>query len=136
MTHPPSAPGARHLLELDERECWELVSTRTVGRLVWQGTAGLTVVPVNYRTRPGLVVVRTTAYSAAALECDDSPVAFQVDFIDPPTRGGWSVLVRGRAHVEIAGPDNDVDVWPVGPRPLSLTIEALDITGRQLPPTN
>lgn len=123
-----------HLAEIDERECWELLSTRPVGRLVWNGSDGLTAVPVNYRTGPDEVVVRTSAYSTMARECDDSPVTFQVDQIDPMTRSGWSVLVRGVAHFEVTGSDpDDVDVWPAGHRPVQVRIEASHVSGRRLP---
>lgn len=127
------AATGKHLVELDDRQCWELIGTEPVGRLAWQGPAGITVVPVNFRVESEQVLVRTTPYSAAALECDDSPVAFEVDSIDPTTRSGWSVLVRGTAHVEVAGPD-DVDVWPTGPRALRLRVDPVQVTGRRLPP--
>ncbi|WP_134764841.1 pyridoxamine 5'-phosphate oxidase family protein [Nocardioides sp. 1609] len=134
MTPGQQDARARHLIDLTEEECWELVATRDVGRLAWQGSAGLTVVPVNYRAGGGEVLLRTAAYSAAARECDDSPVAFQVDAVEPTTRSGWSVLLRGRAHLDHVGPDDDVDTWPAGSRPLVVRIEATEVTGRRLPP--
>ena len=41
------------------------------------------------------MLVRTTAYSEVARECDDSPVAFEVDDVEESTQSGWSVLMRG-----------------------------------------
>ena len=132
MSRPVHPAAAQFALELDEQQCWDLMSTTPVGRLAWHGPTGITVVPVNYSVDDGEVVVRTTAYSAAARECDDSVVSFQVDAIDLSSRSGWSVLIRGRAHQSVAGPDDCVDVWPAGPRPYVLRIDVHEVTGRRL----
>ena len=53
------------------------------GRLAWAGPQGPTVIPVNFVVdRRPRCSVRTAAYSALARECDDSPVAFEVDQFD------------------------------------------------------
>jgi hypothetical protein len=127
--------GAGRLVELDEAECWELLAGAPVGRLAWQGADGLSVVPVNFVAAGGKIAMNTAAYSAQARECDDLPVAFQVDSVDPTARSGWSVLIRGTAHVEYAhdGPhEEDPDVWPAGVRPLQLVIAPASVTGRRL----
>ena len=124
----------RHLVDLDVPTAEQLLASVPVGRLIWNGSAGLTAIPVNHVWREGRILVRTTAYSAIARECDDQPVAFQVDAIDEPHRIGWSVLVRGRASVDWGAEPGaaPTDPWPDGPRPLVLTIEVASIDGRRL----
>ena len=122
------------LLDLPVDECWTLAASRPVGRLAWTGPQGLTVVPVNFVVADLEVHVRTAAYSALARECDDSDVAFQVDDFDAGTRSGWSVLLRGKAHVEFSSPQGveDPDVWPVGARGLRVRVDVRQVTGRRV----
>ena len=94
------------------------------------------MIPVNFAVTGAEVLVRTTAYSEMARECDDSPVAFEVDEVDASARSGWSVLMRGRAHLESVPPgEAEPDVWPPGPRSLQLRIEVAEVTGRRLTPS-
>lgn len=127
-----TTPGGM-LRELREAECWERLESRPVGRLAWKGSEGLTVVPVNYRVRDGKLLVHTAAYSLAARECDDSPVAFEIDEIDEVGRRGWSVLARGVAHFEHGAFDAEgPEVWAPGIRALRIVIDVRSVTGRQL----
>ena len=129
-----SQTGSGRLRDVSPDECWSLAVTQPVGRLAWTGPSGPTVVPVNFELTGRRVLVRTAAYSALARECDDSPVAFEVDHYDPDTRSGWSVLMRGHAHLEYSGSDgsNDPDVWPAGARALRVLIDVDEISGRRV----
>lgn len=130
--HRENAP-TRRLVDLDVDECWTLAVTRPVGRLAWTGTHGPTVLPVNFTVNGTHVLVRTTAYSEVSRECDDSLVAFEVDDIDVESRSGWSVLMRGRGHLEYGpGGGGEPDVWLSGPRSLRLRIEVAEVTGRRV----
>jgi nitroimidazol reductase NimA-like FMN-containing flavoprotein (pyridoxamine 5'-phosphate oxidase superfamily) len=130
QTQPPSPP---RVIELEPDECWSLASALPVGRLAWTGPHGPTVIPVNFAVTGAEVLVRTTAYSEMARECDDSPVAFEVDEVDASARSGWSVLMRGRGHLEsVPSGEAGPDVWPPGPRSLRLRIEVTEVTGRRL----
>lgn len=126
-------PSGGRLVELTEDDCWALLGSQEVGRLAWHGPEGISVVPVNYVAAGRQIRLNTTAYSSIARECDDSPVAFEVDAVDPETRSGWSVLVRGVAHLlfDDAG-SSGPDPWPAGPRPLRLRVEVRTATGRRL----
>ena len=132
MTAPQDHPG--RLLDLAPEECWTLAASQPVGRLAWNGTEGPTVVPVNFEVTDGRVRLRTAAYSALARECDDSVVAFEVDDFDADQRSGWSVLMRGRAHLEYGGqPDgDDPDVWPAGARALRVVVDVESVSGRRV----
>ena len=127
-------PTPRRLVELTSDECWELAASVPVGRLAWTGPKGPTVIPVNFSVDGRTVRVRTTAYSEAGRESDDSPVAFEVDTIDAHEHTGWSVLMRGHAHLEYAAQADEhaPHPWLAGPRTLSLRVEVSEITGRRL----
>ena len=130
QTKPASPP---RVLDLEVEECWTLAATRPVGRLAWTGPHGPTVIPVNFTVSGTEVLVRTSAYSELTRECDDSPVAFEVDDVDASTRSGWSVLMRGRGHLECGPPgDAEPDVWVPGPRHLRLRIDVTEVTGRRI----
>lgn len=129
-------PGRGALTELPEHECWDLLRTRSVGRIGWQGSDGPTIVPVNYVVDERAVVIRTAPYTELGREGAVLEVAFQVDDLDPVTRSGWSVLVRGRRRLdpEAYGTTPRPDVWVGGSRWLVLRIEARTISGRRLSP--
>ncbi len=128
-----SSPGpAAQLRDLTPDECWELATSQPVGRLAWSGPSGPTVIPVNFEVDGRVVRLRTAAYSALARECDDSPVAFEVDSFDASTRTGWSVLMRGRASIAYGGGDAGPDVWAAGSRALRVSVEVEEITGRRV----
>lgn len=123
----------RLLTDLDEAECLRLAATEPVGRLVWNGADGPSVVPVNFTLEDGTVRVRTAAYSALARECDDSRVAFEVDAYDPDSRLGWSVVLAGRASIGFVQPGAPApEVWPVGAKAVQLTLTVERVTGRRL----
>jgi uncharacterized protein len=133
------SPKGGRLVDLSPDECWELAASRPVGRLAWTGSHGrLTVVPVNFTVDGRSVHIRTAAYTEAARECDDSPVAFEVDTFDEAQRSGWSVLMRGHAHLDFAGTadDEQPDVWVAGARNLQLRVEVEEITGRRVHPAD
>lgn len=132
MSAQPTPAG--RLAELSPAECWDLVSTTTVGRLAWQGVHSPTVIPVNFAADGRSIRIRTTAYSEAGQQCDDSAVSFQVDAVDAEGRTGWSVLMRGQAHAEY-GPQHESpppDTWLSGPRTLTLRVDVEEISGRRI----
>jgi nitroimidazol reductase NimA-like FMN-containing flavoprotein (pyridoxamine 5'-phosphate oxidase superfamily) len=126
--------GGGALTELREDECWDLLSARTVGRVGWQGGDGPTIVPVNYVVDGRAVVLRTAPYTDLGREGTVQELAFEVDDIDPVTRSGWSVLVRGRRRLdpEAYGKTPRPEVWVGGSRWLVLRIEVRTISGRRL----
>lgn len=128
VTHPEP-----RLAELTEQECWELVDSTPIGRLVWSGTEGPIAVPVNFAVEGVDLVLRTTAYGLIARECEDSEVAMLVDVIDRYSRTGWSVLMRGFASFVYGATLTDApDVWPEGRRSLQVRIAVTKVTGRRL----
>lgn len=134
QTHPQYGLDAQ-LHTLDDGTCRDLLAGTVVGRLVWHGDDGLSVITVNHALDGPDILVRLAPWSRAARECDRAAVAFHVDQTDPSLRTGWSVLARGRARVDLMPAltrGARVDVWPDGIRPVSLRIEVDRLTGRQL----
>ena len=130
----PSAPG--DVLGLSERECRELLATRTVGRLAYLARAGIPdIVPVNYVLQAEAVLVRSGPGPKLQAAERRDVVAFEVDAIDESTRTGWSVVVVGRAEPVPSGEASAMTLplpWANGPRRHTLRIRPQRITGRQL----
>lgn len=83
---------------LDGEECLRLLATQSVGRLaVAVPGEAPDVVPVNYTLLRGSIVFRTVR-GTKLHQLTTEPVSFQVDFVDPFHRAGWSVLVKGFAY--------------------------------------
>jgi nitroimidazol reductase NimA-like FMN-containing flavoprotein (pyridoxamine 5'-phosphate oxidase superfamily) len=120
-------------------ECVHLLGTREVGRLGFLQGAELVILPVNYAVDGEIVVFRTD--EGAKLEgAPLSRVAFEVDAIDPATRQGWSVLIRGvgeeltpayRKTYERARA-LPIDSWSPGEKQHWVRIVPTHITGRRL----
>jgi nitroimidazol reductase NimA-like FMN-containing flavoprotein (pyridoxamine 5'-phosphate oxidase superfamily) len=127
----------RHLVDLSVDECWAQLETAELARIAWNAPAGPELLPVNYVSHDGALWIRTTAHSAIARQADESPVAIEVDTIDPATHVGWSVVVRGRAEAFYHEDQVPADVralrsWPAGARPLWIQVRPEQITGRRL----
>lgn len=89
------APAGRRLEALDADECWSLIRSDSVGRLVYTYQALPAVVPVNYVVLGESVLIRTSSESRIGQLPDGTVVAFEVDSIDRRTRTGWSVVLVG-----------------------------------------
>jgi nitroimidazol reductase NimA-like FMN-containing flavoprotein (pyridoxamine 5'-phosphate oxidase superfamily) len=102
---PGQGVGARRAVELlGEAECWDLLASGDLGRLVYSSRYGPTALPVVYRIDEGSLVLGTwdpllfdedlrTGIAQAEYQ-----VAVEADQIDVKAREGWIVLVRGAAH--------------------------------------
>jgi len=132
------------LEKLDEAECLRLISPGGIGRLVFTGRFGLTVLPVNYKLHDGAIVFRTAQNSptgedlSTGIEHAEYQVAFEIDQINPETRDGWSVLIHGPAHhmssdaERAAVAESGVAPWPRGVHEHAIRITPTTITGRRL----
>jgi uncharacterized protein len=86
----------RKLSELSEEECYALLAQEEVGRLLFVDEDGPLAFPVNFAVDEGEIVFRVEGGTKGGAL--DRPIGFEVDQIDPTSRSGWSVLVRGTAH--------------------------------------
>jgi len=90
----------RRLESLPRAESLRLLSTVSLGRLVFTHLALPAIRPVNHAVAGEQVIIRAylgTAISAAVGDRSGTVVAYEADLIDPETHLGWSVIIVGRA---------------------------------------
>lgn len=130
--------------EIDEPECWRLLSSQPVGRVaVIVGHYPL-VFPVNHAVVAHGVVFRTAA-GEKLWATHRNNVSFQVDQIDMEHETGWSVLLRGAAQELL--PERNLELfddsdaaapqpWAPGPKEHLVRIVADGISGRRIRPAS
>jgi len=132
-------PSGQVLSEIGEEECLALLAGQTLGRLAVIRDGRPEIFPVNYALDGRTITIRTA--SGAKLSFGSfAHVAFEVEDIDPVTREGWVVEVRGFAeeitdgadawsvHARAAGPDP----WVQGEHEHYLAIAAREVSGRRI----
>ena len=82
---------------LSEHECWDLLASRALGRLVTSVDGEPEIFPVNYVVQHRTVLFRTAEGTKLVSTVINSNVVFEAD--DHDVTEGWSVIVRGRARV-------------------------------------
>lgn len=97
--------GVRRVLDLlGEAECWELLATGGIGRLVYNSRYGPTALPVAYVVDGRSIVLGTwdpvlfDEDLRTGIEQAEYQVGVEADEIDLAARQGWIVLLRGAAH--------------------------------------
>jgi nitroimidazol reductase NimA-like FMN-containing flavoprotein (pyridoxamine 5'-phosphate oxidase superfamily) len=95
--------------------------------------SGPEALPVNFRYSDGAVVFRTEDATARAIV---GSAAFEVDHIDEAMSEGWSVLVKGHAHL-VEEPEEarklaslGLDPWAGGFRHSLVVVTPRQVTGR------
>ena len=134
-----SAQGASAQLEpLGLAACHRLLAPGGIGRIAFDTASGVMVLPVNYATAAGTIVLRTGTGSLIAAH-GEGPVSFEADHVDLVLGQGWSVLVRGQAHrvlqpgeLKNLREDCDLRPWPAGEHDLYVRIVPTRITGRRI----
>jgi len=129
------------LVEIGQDESWELASGQQFCCVAWATGAGPTVIPVNYIVHGETLWFRTAAESSLVREVDDEPIAILIDEVDTETRLGWSVQMRGVAHVhwhpeEVPAPVRSLHSWASGARPLWIELRPDEVHGRRLIPSD
>jgi nitroimidazol reductase NimA-like FMN-containing flavoprotein (pyridoxamine 5'-phosphate oxidase superfamily) len=85
-----------HEMELlTHSECFALLATVPVGRVVYSERAMPIIVPVNFSLVGSDVIVRTGRRSRLAMHAPGNVVAFEVDDFDMSSRSGWSIVLTG-----------------------------------------
>jgi hypothetical protein len=90
----------RRLEALPRAESLRLLSTVSLGRLVFTHLALPAIRPVSHAVAGEQVIIRAylgTTISAAVGDRFGTVVAYEADVIDPGTHLGWSVIIVGRA---------------------------------------
>jgi len=120
---------------LSEDECWYLLASRTLGRLVTVEAGQPEIFPVNFVVQRRTVLFRTADGRKLLSAVMDGRVAFEVD--DHDLAEGWSVVVKGTA--ELMSDDADLEranraqllTWTSGVKDHYVRILGTEITGRR-----
>jgi nitroimidazol reductase NimA-like FMN-containing flavoprotein (pyridoxamine 5'-phosphate oxidase superfamily) len=122
--------------ELQEKECRELLTTTTVGRVGFVAEERVHIFPVNYAVSGDDLVMHTSSEGILRRVGDaDSSVAFEIDYHDDLAGTGWSVLMHG--HISTAsGEDAPATAgrapWAGDERVLPLRFRIESISGRRV----
>lgn len=81
---------------LSEHECWDLMASVALGRLVTSVDGQPEIFPVNYVVQRRTVLFRTAEGTKLVSTAINNRVLFEVD--DHNVAEGWSVIVKGRAR--------------------------------------
>jgi uncharacterized protein len=130
--------GRTGLEMLSAPECWRLLEGTRVGRVAVTVEGSPEVMPVNYVVFEGTIVFRTDSGTKHRALDHDPAVAFEVDDFDAESRTGWSVQVKGRAHVVHDPPvlrrlrSTALLPWAGGDKALWIRITPIAVTGRRI----
>lgn len=122
------------LVEIPRDECMQLLAGQIVGRIgVSLPDAGPLVVPVNYVLDGETIVFRTDAGTKLRM-VRVGPVSFEVDYVNPIRRTGWSVLVQGVAYEATHWETGRlrVEPWAKGDRAHWVRLVSSSVTGRRI----
>jgi len=130
---------SRQALELTEGECWALLGSVPVGRVVFMMRAMPTIRLVNHVTDRRTVVFRSHLGAAIVGHAgqEGAVVCYEADELDEPRRTGWSVIVTGLAEVvrepaAVACYQRLLEPWAEGQMDYVIAIRPQAITGIRL----
>jgi nitroimidazol reductase NimA-like FMN-containing flavoprotein (pyridoxamine 5'-phosphate oxidase superfamily) len=139
---PGPAARGRALRALTPAECFGLLELGGIGRVGFASADGIMMLPVNFAVTGKTIIFRTAPDTLLALYANGQ-VSFEVDRLDQVLRGGWSVLVQGRAHT--VADERDVkrledrtrlEPWAGGARDVHVRITPTRISGRCIEPSS
>ncbi len=92
----------RQTLELTGEESWQLLSSVSLGRIVFTLHAMPAIRPVNHLVDDQTIIIRShlgSAIAGRAAGKDGAVVCYEADELDPVRHTGWSVIVTGMARL-------------------------------------
>jgi len=127
------------LEELGDSQCWELLGSKSIGRLAVSIANHPDIFPVNYRLTGQQLLIRSAPGIKLAAATLGTAVAFEVDALDEETHAGWSVVLQGTAE-ELQKREDldaaealDIEPWAHSSKHRFFWIKATKITGRRIP---
>lgn len=120
---------------LSEAECWRLLGSVTLGRIVTTVDNEANIFPVNFAVQDRTVLFRTAEGTKLISAAINRRVLFEVD--DHNAAEGWSVIVQGVAHTlrtdeEIEGAERaQLLPWTAMAKPHWVRVTSLRVTGRR-----
>jgi uncharacterized protein len=129
------APDTQPISILSETECWSLLGTVALGRLVTSVGGQPKIVPVNFVVQHRSVLFRTAEGTKLVSAAINNQVLFQANGYTFDE--GWSVIVKGIARVPRT--DDELEEarrawlfpWTAAPKPHFVRIRPLSVTGRR-----
>lgn len=120
---------------LPESECWDLLGTVSLGRLVTNADGIPEIFPVNFAVQRRTLLFRTAEGTKLVSAAINRDVLFEAD--DYTTAEGWSVIVRGVART--VRDDDDVEEaeraellsWPATVKQHYVRVLPRRVTGRR-----
>ena len=120
---------------LSETECWNLMSSRALGRLVTAVDGQPEIFPVNFVVQHRTVLFRTAEGTKLVSAAINNTVLFEVD--DHNVVEGWSVIVKGMART--LRTDEEIDEaeraqllpWTATVKQHFVRIRPMSVTGRR-----
>ena len=136
----PQIMRPRQALELTEGECWQLLRSVSLGRVVFTHHAMPAIRPVNHLVDGLTIIIRShlgAAIVSRATTDDGSVVCYEVDDLDPIRHTGWSVIATGMARLvrepaAIARYEQLLEPWMAGQMDHVISIEPRFVSGIRL----
>ena|ERR1700676_902135 len=122
---------------LGEDESWSLLSSMSLGRFVTCLGGQPEIFPVNFVTQRPTVLFRTAEGTKLFSAAMNGRVAFEADYHDPARTDGWSVIVKGSAHVLSTSAELEeaqraqLRTWTATVKRRYVRVIASEITGRR-----
>lgn len=130
---------SRQPVTLTEEECWRLLGSVSLGRIVFTHRAMPAIRPVNHLVDGRTIIVRSHlgADIVAHAGDDGAVVCYEADELDPDRHTGWSVIATGLASlvgdpVLVSRYQNMLQPWIMGQMDYVLAIRPQIITGIHL----
>lgn len=81
--------------DLEERECWELLASASLGRIALSVDALPAILPVQYYLAGRSLAICLGQHRIPERSVEGKVVAFAADAIDDVSRSGWTVQAQG-----------------------------------------
>lgn len=126
------------LERLGRAQCFALLKSVPIGRIVFTEAALPAIQPVNFVLDGEVVVIRTAIGSKLAAAARKAIVAFEADAFDADAETGWSVVLIGRAEPVPDGPELErlqalqLAPWAGGERNHYIRIAPEIVRGRRI----
>lgn len=122
---------------VSETVCWEMLASQSIGRVVSCHEGRVEVFPVNYALHENHILFATN-HGRKLTGVTLGEIAFEVDSVDPTSRSGWSVVVRGTARslADSGAAAIIQQTWRswTGAKDFVVVVRAQSITGRRVAP--
>lgn len=138
----PQIIKPRQALELTESECWQLLKSASLGRVVFTHHAMPAIRPVNHLVDGQTIIIRSHLGAAIVSRAgagagDGTVVCYEADDLDATRHTGWSVIVTGLARLvrepaAIERYERALEPWIAGQMDHVISIEPRFISGIRL----